>query len=71
MEGSVLIPELVTTPVVVPVPVEWFRLVPILLPATLSVAQVSRHVIGSFLLVGFPNSEVEKKQTTIGQRWSS
>ena len=62
-----LFPELVTVPaVVVPVPVEWFRLVPIL-----PLALVSGHVIASFLPVSFPNSEVETKQTTIGQRWSS
>ena len=44
-----LIPELMTVPtVVVPVPVKWFWLVPIL-PAILPVALVSRHVIASFL----------------------
>ena len=52
-------------------PIEWFQLVPILPPATLPVALVSGHVIASFLPVSFPNSEVETKQTTIGQRWSS
>ena len=42
VEGSVLIPELVNVPVVVVlVPVEWYRLLPILLPATLPVALVS------------------------------
>ena len=42
MEGSVLIPKLVNVPVVVVlVPVEWYRLLPILLPATLPVALVS------------------------------
>ena len=72
VEGSVLIPELLTEPViVVPVPVEWFRLVPILPPAILPVALVSGHVISSVLPVGFPNSEVETKPTTMRQRWSS
>ena len=71
MEGLVLIPALVTVLVdVVPVPIEWFQLVPILPPATLPVALVSGHVIASFLPGGFPNSEVETKQTTIGQRRS-
>ena len=57
-----LIPELVTVPVaVVLVLVEWFRLVAILLPATLPVALVSGHVMASFLPTGFPNSEVETK----------
>ena len=72
MKGLVLIPELVTVPVaVILVLVEWFWLVPILPPATLLVALVSGHVIASFLPGGFPNSEVETKQTSIGQRWSS
>ena len=69
VEGSVLIPELVTEPVVVvPVAVEWFWLVPILPPTILPVALVSRHVIASVVLADFPNSEVETKPTTIGQR---
>ena len=72
LEKLVLLPKLVAKPVVVVlVLVEWFRLVAILLPATLPVALVSGHVIASFLPGGFPNSEVETKQTTIGQRWSS
>ena len=72
MEGSVLIPKLVNVPVVVvPIPVEWFRLVLILPPTILAMSLVSGHVIASFLPVSFPNSEVETKQTTIGQRWSS
>ena len=42
VEGSVLLSELVTEPVVVvPVPVEWVRLVLILLPDILPVALVS------------------------------
>ena len=72
MEGSVLIPKLVNVPVVVvPIPVEWFRLVLILPPTILAMSLVSGHVIASFLPAGFPNSEVETKPTTIGQRWSS
>ena len=68
MKGLVLIPELVTVPVaIVLVLVEWFRLVPILPPATLLVALVFGHVIAS-LPAGFPNSEVETKQTSIRQR---
>ena len=70
MEGLVLLPELVTEPiVVVRVPVEWFWLVPILPPAILPVALVSDHVLTSVLPAGFPNSKVETKPTTIGQRW--
>ena len=62
VEGLVLIPALVTVLVdVVPVPIEWFQLVPILPPATLPVALVSGHVMASFLPTGFPNSEVETK----------
>ena len=55
-----LIPELVNAPsVVVKVPVEWYRLVPILLLVTRLVALVSGDVMASFLLVDFPNSGVE------------
>ena len=73
MGELVLLPEQAAEPVVVvaPVPVEWFRLVPILSPAILLVALVSGHVLASVLPNGFPNSEVETKPTTIGQRWSS
>ena len=67
-----LLPELVTELVVVVlILVEWFLLVPILPSAVLPVAPVSGHVLASVLPVGFPNSEVETKPTTIGQRWSS
>ena len=67
-----LITELVIEPVVVvPVLVQWFRLVPILPPGILLVALVSGHVIASVVPAGFPNSDVETKPTTIGQRWSS
>ena len=59
-----LVPELV---VVVPVLVEWFRLVPILLPAILPVARVSGHVLASVPVTGFPNSGVETTPSTIGQ----
>ena len=64
-----LLPELVTEPVVVVVlvPVEWVRLVPILPPAILPVALISGHVLASVLPVGFPNSGVETTPTTIGQ----
>ena len=49
-----LISELVNAPfVAVQVPVEWYRLVPILLLATLLVAPVSRDVMASFVLVDF------------------
>ena len=51
-----LLPELVAEPVVVvPVLVEWFRLVPILLPAILPLARVSGHVLASVPPVSFPN----------------
>ena len=64
--------ELVTEPVVVVlVPFEWFRLVSILPPAILPMALVSEHVLASVLPIGFPNSAVETKPATIGQRWSS
>ena len=54
------IPQLVKAPVVVvQFSVEWYRLVPILLLATLLVAPVSGDVMASFLLVDFPNSGVE------------
>ena len=54
------IPELVNAPTVaVQVLVEWYRLVPILLLATLRAAPVSGDVMASFLLVDFPNSGVE------------
>ena len=67
-----LLPELVTELVVVVlILVEWFLLVPILPSAVLPVAPVSGHVHASVLLAGFPNSEVETKPTTIGQKWSS
>ena len=57
-----LIPELVYVPVVVvPIPVEWYQLVPILLPVTLPVTLVSRYMMASFLLDDFPNSRVETK----------
>ena len=60
MEGSALIPELVNVPtVVVQVPIDWYRLVPILLLATFLVALVSEDVMVSFLPVGFSNSGVE------------
>ena len=55
-----LIPELVNVPtVVVQVPIDWYRLVPILLLATLLTAPVSRDMMASFLLVDLPNSRVE------------
>ena len=55
-----LIPELVNAPAVaVQFPIEWCRLVPILLLVTLLVALVSGDVMASFLLVDFPNSGVE------------
>ena len=54
------IPQLVKAPVVVvQFSVEWYRLVPILLLATLLTAPVSGDVMASFLLVDFPNSGVE------------
>ena len=63
-----LLPELVTEPVVVvPVPVEWVRLVSILPPAILPLALVSGHMLASILPPGFPNSGVETTPTTIGQ----
>ena len=66
------IPELVKAPVVaVQVPVQWYRLVQILLLATLLVAPVSGDMMASFLLVDFPNSRVEIESTTIEQIWSS
>ena len=65
-------PELERVPVVVVcVPVEWYRLVPILLPATSLVAPVSGVVTTSFLLVDCLISKVETILTTISQRWSS
>ena len=68
-----LLPELVTEPVVVVVlvPVEWVRLVPILPPAILPMALVSEHALAFVLPAGFPNSGVETTPKTIGQRWSS
>ena len=63
-----LLPELVVEPVVVVlVLVEWFRLVPILLPAILPLARVSGHVPAVVPPVGFPNSGVETTPPTIGQ----
>ena len=59
-----LVPELV---VVVPVLVEWFRLVPILLLSILPVARVSGHVLASVPPAGFPNSRVETTSPTIEQ----
>ena len=68
MAGLVLLPELVAKPVVVVlVLVEWFRLVPILLPAILPVAQVSGHVLASVPPIGFPNPGVKTTPSTIGQ----
>ena len=67
-EGFVLLLELVPEPVVVVlVPVEWVRPVPILLPAILPVALVSGHVLASIPPTCFPNSGVETTLTTIGQ----
>ena len=63
-----LLPKLVAKPVVVVlVLVEWFRLVPILLPAILPLARVSGHVPAVVPLVGFPNSGVETTLPTISQ----
>ena len=60
--------ELVKAPtVVVRFPVQWYRLVPILLPTTLLVAPVFGDVMASFLLVDFPISRVEIELTTIQQ----
>ena len=68
MEGLVLLPELVIEPVVVvPVPVEWVWLVPILPPAILPVALVFGHMLASVLPTSFPNSGVETTPITIGQ----
>ena len=65
VEGSVMIPELVTEPLVaVLVSIEWFCLLPILPPAILPVARVSGNVIASVLPAGFPNSEVETNGVT-------
>ena len=51
------IPELVKAPVVaVQVPVQWYRLVQILLLATLLVAPVSGDVMTSYLPIDFTNS---------------
>ena len=63
-----LLPELVAEPVVVvPVLVEWFQLVLILLPAILPLARVSGHVLAVVPPIGFPNSGVETTPPTIGQ----
>ena len=51
--------------VVVCFPVEWYRLVPILLPATPLVAPVSGVVRTSFLFIDYPISKVETVLTTI------
>ena len=59
-----LVPELV---VVVPVLVEWFRLVPILRPAILPLARVSGPVLAVVPPVCFPNSRVETTPPTIVQ----
>ena len=57
VQGFVPILELVKAPtVVVRFPVQWYRLVPILLPTTLLVAPVFGDVMASFLLVDFPIS---------------
>ena len=66
------IPGLVKAPVVAfRFPVEWYRLVLIMLPATLLVAPVSGNAMASFLLVDFPMFGVETELTTIEQRLSS
>ena len=68
LERLVLLPELVVEPtVVVPVLVEWFQLVLILLPAILPLARVSGHVLAVVPPVSFPNSGVETTPPTIGQ----
>ena len=62
-----LLPKLVAEPVVVvSVLVEWFRLVPILLPAILPLAWVSGPVLVVVPPVGFPNFGVETTPPTIG-----
>ena len=62
------IPELVRAPVVVVrFPVEWCRLVPVLVLATPLVAPFSGDVTASFLLVDCPIFVVETELKTIEQ----